>query len=57
MVFAKAKVDESHSDQVGASAQEAIRRLTRDGDASQPQEASSISSGLSIVGKITGHGV
>jgi len=56
MVFAKAKVDESHSVQVGASAQEAIRRLTRDGDASQPQEASSISSGLSIVGKITGHG-
>ena len=55
MVFAKAKRDESHSDQVGASAQEAIRRLTRDGDASQ-QEASSISSGLSIVGKITGHG-
>ena len=55
MVFAKAKGDESHSDQVTASAQEAIRRLTRDGDASQ-QEASSISSGLSIVGKITGHG-
>src|SRR5262249_5451686 len=40
----------------GASAQEEIRRLTRDGDASQPQEASSISSGLSIVGKIIGHG-
>src|SRR6516225_6017045 len=55
MVFAKAKGDESHSDQVTASAQEAIRRLTRDGDASQ-QEASSISSGLSVVGKITGDG-
>jgi cytoskeletal protein CcmA (bactofilin family) len=58
MVFAKAKGDESHSDQVGGSAQEAIRRLARDGDASQsqPREASSINSGLSIVGKITGHG-
>jgi cytoskeletal protein CcmA (bactofilin family) len=56
MVFAKAKGDESHNDQVGASAQEAIRRLARDGDASEPQEASSINSGLSIVGKITGHG-
>jgi cytoskeletal protein CcmA (bactofilin family) len=56
MVFAKAKGDESHNDQVGASAQEAIRRLARDGDASQPREASSINSGLSIVGKITGHG-
>src|SRR5215468_10300524 len=55
MVFAKAKGDESHSDQVTASAQEAIRHLTRDGNALQ-QEASSISSGLSIVGKITGHG-
>jgi cytoskeletal protein CcmA (bactofilin family) len=56
MVFGKAKGDESHNDQVGASAQEAIRRLARDGDASQPREASSINSGLSIVGKITGHG-
>jgi cytoskeletal protein CcmA (bactofilin family) len=56
VVFAKAKGNESDSNQVGASAQEAIRRLTRDGDASQSKEASSISSGLSIVGKITGHG-
>src|SRR5262249_7009863 len=30
--------------------------LARDDNALQPQEASSISSGLSIVGKITGHG-
>src|SRR5215472_16714626 len=35
---------------------EEIRRLAPDGDASQPQEASSISSGLSIVGKIIGNG-
>jgi cytoskeletal protein CcmA (bactofilin family) len=36
---------------------EEIRRLARDGNALQPEAASSISSGLSIVGKITGHGV
>ena len=56
MVFAKAKADESHSDRVVASAQEEIRRLSRDGDAVRPEEASSISSGLSIVGKIIGRG-
>jgi cytoskeletal protein CcmA (bactofilin family) len=56
MVFAKAKGNESDSNQVGASAQEAIRRLARDSNALQPEAASSISSGLSIVGKITGHG-
>ena len=54
-VFAK-KGDESHRDRVVASAQEEIRRLARDGDALQPEAASSISSGLSIVGKIVGHG-
>jgi cytoskeletal protein CcmA (bactofilin family) len=56
MVFAKAKGDESHSDRVVASTQEEIRRLARHGDALQPDAASSISSGLSIVGKIVGHG-
>src|SRR5262249_8489446 len=35
---------------------EEIRRLARDGNALQPEAASSISSGLSIVGKIIGHG-
>ena len=35
---------------------EEIRRLTPDGNALQPEAASSISSGLSIVGKIIGHG-
>jgi cytoskeletal protein CcmA (bactofilin family) len=56
MVFTKAKADESHSDRVVTSAQEEIRHLARNGNVSQPQEASSISSGLSIVGKITGYG-
>jgi cytoskeletal protein CcmA (bactofilin family) len=56
MVFSKAKADESHSDQVVASAQEEIRRLARDRDPRHPDAASSISSGLSIVGKIVGHG-
>ena len=56
MVFPKAKGDETHSDRVIASAQEEIRRLARDGDALQLETASSISSGLSIVGKIAGHG-
>ena len=32
------------------------KRLTRDGNALQSEAASSISSGLSIVGKIIGHG-
>jgi cytoskeletal protein CcmA (bactofilin family) len=54
MVFAKA--DESHSDRVVASAQEEIRRLSRDDGGSRPESASSISAGLSIVGKIVGRG-
>jgi cytoskeletal protein CcmA (bactofilin family) len=56
MLFAKTNGDESHSDRVVASAQEEIRRLARDRDARHPDAASSISSGLSIVGKIVGHG-
>jgi len=56
MVFVKAKGDESHSDRAVASAQEEIRRLASDGDTLKPEAASSISSGLSIVGKIVGHG-
>jgi cytoskeletal protein CcmA (bactofilin family) len=55
MAFTKAK-DESHNDRVVASAQEEIRRLARDGDALRPEATSSISSGLSIVGKIIGRG-
>jgi cytoskeletal protein CcmA (bactofilin family) len=51
MVIAK-----SHNDRVVASAQEEIRRLAGDVNASQPEAASSISSGLSIVGKIVGRG-
>jgi cytoskeletal protein CcmA (bactofilin family) len=45
-----------HNDRVVASAQEEIRRLAHDRDARHPEEASSISSGLSIVGKIIGRG-
>jgi cytoskeletal protein CcmA (bactofilin family) len=45
------KEAQSRNDRVVASAQEEIRRLARDGDA-----PSSISSGLSIVGKIIGRG-
>jgi cytoskeletal protein CcmA (bactofilin family) len=56
MVFANVKRDESHSDRVIASAQQEIRRLVGDGNALQPAATSSISSGLSIVGKIIGHG-
>jgi cytoskeletal protein CcmA (bactofilin family) len=56
MVFANVKRDESHRDRVVASAQQEIRRLAGDGNALQPEAASSISSGLSIVGKIVGHG-
>jgi len=44
------------SDRVVASTQQEIRGRARDGDALQPEAASSISSGLSIVGKIIGHG-
>jgi cytoskeletal protein CcmA (bactofilin family) len=51
-----AKEAESHNDQVVASAQEEIRRLARDRDPRHPDAASSISAGLSIVGKIVGHG-
>jgi len=57
MVFEKGKGDESYSDRAVASAQEEIRRLSaRDGDTLKPEATSSISSGLSIVGKIVGHG-
>jgi cytoskeletal protein CcmA (bactofilin family) len=51
MVFAK--TDGSHTDRVVTSAQD---RLSRSGDASSPEAASSISSGLTIVGKIIGRG-
>jgi cytoskeletal protein CcmA (bactofilin family) len=52
-----AKGDGSQSDRVVASAQDEIRRLAgADRDARHPEAASSISSGLSIVGKIIGHG-
>jgi cytoskeletal protein CcmA (bactofilin family) len=53
MVFAKEA--QSHNDRVVASTQEEIRRLAREGNASQP-EAAAITSGLSIVGKIIGRG-
>jgi cytoskeletal protein CcmA (bactofilin family) len=51
-----AKEAQSHNDRIVASTQEEIRRLARNGNGSQPEAASSISSGLSIVGKIIGHG-
>ena len=54
IVFAKEAG--SRNDRIVASAQEEIRRLGRDGNALQSEAASSISSGLSIVGKITGYG-
>ena len=54
--MAFAKEAQSHNDRVVASTQEEIRRLSRNGNALQQEAASSISSGLSIVGKITGHG-
>jgi cytoskeletal protein CcmA (bactofilin family) len=54
MVFAKEA--QSHNDRTVVSAQEKIRHLARNGNALQPEAASSISSGLSIVGKIIGHG-
>jgi cytoskeletal protein CcmA (bactofilin family) len=56
MVFAKTNGNDSHSDRVVASAQDEIRRLSRDGGASQPEEATSLNSDLSIVGKIIGRG-
>jgi cytoskeletal protein CcmA (bactofilin family) len=54
--MAFAKEAQSHNDRIVASAQEEIRRLARDGNAPQPGAASSINSGLSIIGKIVGHG-
>jgi cytoskeletal protein CcmA (bactofilin family) len=56
MALATADADETHTDRVIASAQEEIRRLSRGRDESQPESASSISAGLSIVGKIIGRG-
>jgi cytoskeletal protein CcmA (bactofilin family) len=50
------KEAQSHNDRVVASAQEEIRRVARDGNALQPGAASSINSGLSIIGKIIGNG-
>jgi cytoskeletal protein CcmA (bactofilin family) len=55
MVFAKQA--QSQNDRTVASTQDEIRRLARNSNATlQPEAASSINSGLSIVGKITGHG-
>src|SRR6516165_6889462 len=54
MVFAKEAG--SRNDRIVASTQEEIRRLARDGNALQSEAASSISSSLSIIGKIVGHG-
>jgi cytoskeletal protein CcmA (bactofilin family) len=54
--MASLKEAQSHNDRTVASAQEEIRRLARDGNAPQPEAASSINSGLSIIGKIIGHG-
>ena len=54
MVFAKEAG--SRNDRIVASTQEEIRQLARDGNALQSEAASSISSGLSIIGKIVGHG-
>ena len=46
----------SRNDRTVASTQEEIRRLAGNRNAAQPEAASSISSGLTIVGKIIGHG-
>ncbi|MGB8628122.1 MAG: polymer-forming cytoskeletal protein [Xanthobacteraceae bacterium] len=51
-----AKEAKSHNDRIVASTQEEISRLARDRDPRHPDAASSISAGLSIVGKIVGHG-
>jgi cytoskeletal protein CcmA (bactofilin family) len=51
-----AKEAGSRNDRIVASTQEEIRRLARDGNALQSEAPSSIGSGLSIVGKIIGHG-
>ena len=56
MVFAKTEGNELRGDRVVASTQEEIRRLAHDRDPRHLEEASSISSGLSIVGKIIGRG-
>src|SRR6516162_6720337 len=56
MVFGRTNGNDSRGDRAVASAQEEIRRLSRDSNAPGPEEASSISSGLSIVGKIIGRG-
>ena len=56
MVFAKTEGNELRGDRVVASTQEEIRRLAHDRDPRHLEEASSISSGLTIVGKIVGHG-
>jgi cytoskeletal protein CcmA (bactofilin family) len=49
-------IAKTYGEHVVASAQEAIRRLAGDRDARHPEEGSSISAGLSIVGKIIGYG-
>jgi cytoskeletal protein CcmA (bactofilin family) len=49
-------IAKTYGEHVVASAQQAIRRLAGDRDAQHPEEASSISAGLSIVGKIIGQG-
>jgi cytoskeletal protein CcmA (bactofilin family) len=54
--MAFAKEAQSHNDRIVASAQDEIRRLAHNGNALHPEAASSISAGLSIVGKITGQG-
>jgi cytoskeletal protein CcmA (bactofilin family) len=56
MVFVKTYGDQSHRDPVVESTQEEIRRLGHDANASRSEESSSISAGLSIVGKIIGRG-
>jgi len=53
-MFGKTNGNESHKDQSVASAQEEISRSARDRDPRHPDAASSISAGLSIVGKIVG---
>ena len=49
-------IAKTYGEHVVAATQEAIRRLAGDRDARHPEEPSSISAGLSIVGKIIGHG-
>jgi cytoskeletal protein CcmA (bactofilin family) len=54
--MAFAKQAPLHNDRLVASTQDEIRRLAPNGNALQPEAASSISAGLSIVGNITGQG-